>query len=81
MTRNAVRSSAVALLLTLATVTATPAHATPSQAPILSAGDALQQIWSWVTSIFVGGEEGEEDKSLDGDHGCTIDPNGGGCTG
>lgn len=80
MTRNAVRSAAVALLLTFATLAAAPAHATPSGSPVSGAGDVLQQIWSWVTSIFGGGEEGREESGLGSDHGCTIDPNGGDCT-
>lgn len=81
MTRNAVRSAAVALLLSLAVLAPTPAHAADPATPVLNPGDVLQQIWSWVTSIFGGGEEGEGDKSLEGDHGCTIDPNGGNCVG
>ena len=74
MTRNVVRSAAVALLLSLAALTATPAHAAAPAAPVLNPGDVLQQIWGWVTSIF---GEGEEAKA---DHGCGIDPNGG-CAG
>lgn len=81
MSWNVVRSAAAALLLALV-LTAAPAHAAaPSGASTLDAGAVLQQIWDWMTSIFGGGEgeEGEESTQGGGDHGCTIDPNGGGC--
>ena len=72
MTRNAVRSAAVALLLVLTVFAAAPAHAAAPATPgPANTGDVLQQIWSWVTSIFGGGEEG-----MEADHRCTIDPNG-----
>lgn len=82
MSWNVVRSVAAALLLALVVLTAAPAHAAaPAGAPALEAGTLLQQVWEWVASIFGGGEEDEGGESTqgDGDHGCTIDPNGGGC--
>lgn len=81
MSWNVVRSTAAALLLALVVLTATPAHAAPAGPPASEAGSVLQQIWGWVTSILGGGEgeKGGESTQGDGDHGCTIDPNGGGC--
>jgi hypothetical protein len=77
-----VRSAAAALLLALVILTAVPAHAAaPSGTSALEGSTVLEQIWDWVTSIFVGGEGIKEGESTqgDGDHGCTIDPNGGDC--
>ena len=87
MSRHLVRFVAAAVLAVLLAFNAVPAWA---EGPVQEAPSLVQQVWAWLASLWGAGSgsaacaanpqgPGCTDggaATLQGDHGCTIDPNG-----
>jgi len=81
------RRTAVALALTASLALAPAARAGDSRVlglwePRATAEALLNQAWSWLTRLWTADSTTPPpDPGSDGDHRCTIDPNGTGCIG